>query len=286
MSEDSMFRNPEPDNFEHETPLRAFTEFDPVGLYAVGKGFRPSVRHLPTYLDAIERREGWALVQILHADNPERQTLVFRRARADDTVVLDYSLATSAEAAARLGARDHLEQLQKSLGSSVFKEALQKAAAVPQDHMPPPTAVQPVDDPVNPKHYAGTACAEIGELLTANGYQVLKYCWRVGKKDNPCTELKKALWYLEREKELVYQEGQWVLPKPSHRVPPRRDVDNLVKSCTDFTKVVVSLLYDLNFGSQQSALNWLGTYSRLVEVIEAELTQYGTDGLCTTGLAI
>jgi hypothetical protein len=59
-------------------------------------------------------------------------------------------------------------------------------------------AVQP-DDPINPKHYGGTACAEIGELLTANSYQVLKYNWRLGEKDDPCIEIGKSLWYLDRE---------------------------------------------------------------------------------------
>ena len=59
------------------------------------------------------------------------------------------------------------------------------------------------DDPVNPKHYGGTACAEIGELLSANSYQVLKYNWRLGEKDDPVVELGKSLWYLDRELALI-----------------------------------------------------------------------------------
>lgn len=59
------------------------------------------------------------------------------------------------------------------------------------------------DDPVNPKHYNGRECADIGERLSANGYQVLKYCWRLGKKDDPCVELGKAIWYGESESELL-----------------------------------------------------------------------------------
>jgi hypothetical protein len=55
------------------------------------------------------------------------------------------------------------------------------------------------DDPVNPKHYDGTACADIGERLTANSYQVLKYNWRLGKKDDPVIEIGKSIWYLDRE---------------------------------------------------------------------------------------
>lgn len=59
------------------------------------------------------------------------------------------------------------------------------------------------DDPINPKHYGGTACAEIGERLTGNGYQVLKYNWRLGKKDTATIEVGKSIWYLDREIELA-----------------------------------------------------------------------------------
>lgn len=54
-------------------------------------------------------------------------------------------------------------------------------------------------DDANPAHYGGWACGDIGERLSANGYQILKYCWRLGKKDDPCKELGKALRYLDRE---------------------------------------------------------------------------------------
>lgn len=64
----------------------------------------------------------------------------------------------------------------------------------------------------NPEHYNGWACGDIGERLSANGYQILKYCWRLGKKDDPCKELGKALRYLERERDLMSQKGH-----PNHR---------------------------------------------------------------------
>jgi len=60
------------------------------------------------------------------------------------------------------------------------------------------------DDPINPKHYGGTACAEIGERLTGNSYQVLKYNWRLGKKDTATIEVGKSIWYLDREIEMAY----------------------------------------------------------------------------------
>lgn len=56
-----------------------------------------------------------------------------------------------------------------------------------------------MSDPINPAHYDGTACAQIGERLTGNSYQVLKYNWRLGKKDDPVIELGKSIWYLDRE---------------------------------------------------------------------------------------
>ena len=58
-------------------------------------------------------------------------------------------------------------------------------------------------DPINPAHYAGRACADIGERLSANGYQILKYVWRLGKKDAAPVELGKAHWYAESEIKLL-----------------------------------------------------------------------------------
>ena len=58
-------------------------------------------------------------------------------------------------------------------------------------------------DPVNPAHYAGRACADVGERLTANGYQVLKYSWRLGRKDDAVVELGKAEWYALSERKLL-----------------------------------------------------------------------------------
>lgn len=70
------------------------------------------------------------------------------------------------------------------------------------------------DDPINPKHYAGTACAEIGEWLSGNCYQVLKYNWRLGKKDKDAIELGKSLWYLDREIALYHNGVRWTNELP------------------------------------------------------------------------
>lgn len=184
---DNIFTDPQPDRFEHESPLRAFTEWQsqPSGIYAVGKGFRPSVVHLVDYLDAIERKEGWRLVQIMYADDPDRRSMIFRRASMQQlALTVDTKAAQDA--------------LLDTIGEA-------KAFSVGEIFSPEPeddgfvTVAGVADDPVNPKHYGGTACAELGELLTPNAYQTLKYCWRLGEKDDPVIELKKAIWYWERE---------------------------------------------------------------------------------------
>src|ERR1700743_2865945 len=70
---------------------------------------------------------------------------------------------------------------------------LSMPCAVVRYHRSGPTAMS--DDPVNPAHYAGRACADIGERLSGNGYPVLKYFWRLGRKGEAPVELGKANWY-------------------------------------------------------------------------------------------
>lgn len=104
-----------------------------------------------------------------------------------------------------------------------------------------------VDDPINPNHYAGRECADIGERLSANGYQILKYCWRLGKKDDPCQELGKALWYLDSEIALLNMKGY-----PNDRMSNRRglkgDTDQWIygrlNGQSEFTRKVAMFLWD------------------------------------------
>lgn len=72
-----------------------------------------------------------------------------------------------------------------------------------------------MNDPINPAHYNGTACATIGERLSANSYQVLKYNWRLGKKDDPVIEVGKSIWYLDREITLGRMDGPPSLTLPN-----------------------------------------------------------------------
>ena len=74
----SLHIDPAPDNFETESPIRAFTEFRVDGLYAIGMGLRPSLAHLTKYLDAMETKEGWQLIQILESATA-KPSFVFRK---------------------------------------------------------------------------------------------------------------------------------------------------------------------------------------------------------------
>lgn len=81
--EDGLFERRALDGFTTETPLRAFSTFDVSGRWAVGRGFRPAYGHLARYLDAIEEKEGWTLVQVIlpppHRSDHE-PTMLFRAA--------------------------------------------------------------------------------------------------------------------------------------------------------------------------------------------------------------
>jgi hypothetical protein len=61
-----------------------------------------------------------------------------------------------------------------------------------------------VQDNVNhPKHYtshpSGVECIEITEHMNFNLGNATKYVWRASLKGKEVEDLKKAIWYLERE---------------------------------------------------------------------------------------
>lgn len=63
-------------------------------------------------------------------------------------------------------------------------------------------------DQINPDHYKGTsgiqaidamqACSTEEEFKGFLRLTAMKYLWRLGKKDHPITEGKKAVWYIEK----------------------------------------------------------------------------------------
>lgn len=77
---DTLIAAKQADGFKSESPIRAFTDFQVSGSYAIGKGFRPSMAHLSRYLDAMEAKEGWRLVQIILPDNDAADpTILFHK---------------------------------------------------------------------------------------------------------------------------------------------------------------------------------------------------------------
>lgn len=76
----------------------------------------------------------------------------------------------------------------------------------------PVTPIQPLHDPVNhPAHYtqhpSGVECIQITEHMTFNLGNALKYIWRSNNKGNPIEDLRKAVWYIEREIQRVETMG-------------------------------------------------------------------------------
>lgn len=248
---------PVPDRFEHETPLRAFSDWNENGWYAIGKGLRPSPVHLPVYLDAIERKEGWVLVQMLLDDHGAFRSAIFRRDPAK--IVERFRGAHPALGAAYAGEPQEGGDPYEALADDIRAQT---------------------DDPVNPKHYGGTACAEIGERLTANCYQVLKYCWRLGEKDDPKIELGKAIWYARREMALgpARSRGQAPLQGMKQAFVIERTRDN------PWRREIGLLVWDMCYGFG-TPLRWHERTEKLLQVLEDKLADLQDDS-CTTGLAL
>lgn len=62
------------------------------------------------------------------------------------------------------------------------------------------------NDQVNPSHYrshpADIECIDVTEHMNFNIGNAIKYCWRnglKGSKEDAVTDLKKAIWYIQRE---------------------------------------------------------------------------------------
>lgn len=63
-----------------------------------------------------------------------------------------------------------------------------------------------MSDATNPSHYrshpSGVECIQITEHMSFNVGNAMKYLWRAGlKTKEPSEDLRKALWYVNRELE-------------------------------------------------------------------------------------
>lgn len=386
---DTLHQEPCRDQFKTESPIRAFTDWTVQGRYALGKGFRPSLAHVIPYLNAMEAKEGWQIVQVLEADTQTpsflfRQSYVvpddvlIERLRGDDgfkqqvrdmlcpvmpeiedrqyvvrgkitlddvdaflkeqglvlaaspdgcyriykaetdrpeTYALEYFTREEdgtvtctrgtfddapqwlqealpnfgieppyvrnregfEEAAAKMDAmRDHAERFSDDVDPA-SRDPLPPIEAIGGEPTPPVSAIGE-NDPINPKHYGGTACAEIGELLSANSYQVLKYNWRLGEKDSPCVEIGKALWYLDRELALI-AEGNTFIPGDD-RLPDHTFFDLRLQGRSEHTvKVARSLISWNRYGNPE-------TLKLLRRVLDSTLDSYNGCKDWGSGLAI
>ena len=63
--------------------------------------------------------------------------------------------------------------------------------------------MEPNDLVNHPKHYnshpSGIECIDIAEAFNFNVGNAIKYLWRAGLKGENLEDLKKALWYIQRE---------------------------------------------------------------------------------------
>lgn len=138
------------------------------------------------------------------------------------------------------------------------------------------------DDPINPKHYAGRECADIGERLSANGYQILKYCWRLGKKDDPCQELGKAIWYGESEmKLLIALEAHY---NDIHMKPRIVDLDRIDNDGQDFLEDRIA--DQPQFTQNIARMLWAGYNRRKLQCILEAINEHRFHLDCGRGLAI
>ena len=59
------------------------------------------------------------------------------------------------------------------------------------------------DEVNHPRHYtshpSGVECIQISEHMPFCLGNAVKYIWRAGLKEDEITDLRKAVWYLERE---------------------------------------------------------------------------------------
>lgn len=257
MPDDTLIQPPENDGFSHETPKRAFTDWHEQGGIAVARGFRPSVQHLAVYLDALEQKEGWQLGQLFLSESG-RPSAAWFRFIGPRVLTVDLDGTMSEEQAERLrdSYREHYSRPAAMWTDDPYRvladmiertpERERLVAKMPELGMPYGEGEEPLtqpDDPINPRHYGGTACAEIGELLTPNAYQTLKYCWRLGEKDDPVVELGKAIWYWKREIALYGERTLPVLNRPDF------DLDSRIADRSGFTRNIArQLWYGFGFG--------------------------------------
>lgn len=82
------------------------------------------------------------------------------------------------------------------------------------------------DDINHPKHYtshpSGVECIQVTEHMGFNLGNAIKYIWRADLKGNAMSDLDKAAWYIQREKQRRQNLAE---NAPGSHVPPQADND-------------------------------------------------------------
>lgn len=134
---------------------------------------------------------------------------------ADESVPAPTKLAPAPKAAAKpkaakpkpskpLPARSEAPRITSSqYPAPTVSVASAKAAPSPprgEASPPPPPVSEPVD---HPAHYngnpSGVECIDVVEHMPFNVGNAVKYLWRAGLKGDALEDLRKSIWYIERE---------------------------------------------------------------------------------------
>lgn len=83
------------------------------------------------------------------------------------------------------------------------------------------------NDPVNhPKHYtshpSGVECITVTEHMGFNLGSAMKYLWRADEKGAPIEDLRKAVWYIQRE--IGRRSGQPQVESTNGTLTPPSDI--------------------------------------------------------------
>ena len=93
------------------------------------------------------------------------------------------------------------------LADDLNKELMDKSVSMLVTHMETEERREQVD---HPRHYnahpSGVECIDVVEHMSFNLGNAMKYIWRAGEKGKQIEDLKKAVWYLNREIERISKE--------------------------------------------------------------------------------
>lgn len=130
------------------------------------------------------------------------------------------------------------------------------------------------DESVNaPPHYkqhpSGIECIEVTEHMPFCTGNAVKYLWRAGLKGDAFTDLKKAVWYIEREIKRIDTQGDMTVVKLPETIDPKKIAEG-------FSEIIghalIKLCASTELSSNKEGLLWAAKkYIELeIELLENE----------------